>query len=229
MALTRTRAELRAEVMERGDFKAVRHPQAEVDRRLDQGTAALYRLLVQANPDLYLEYKDITVSAGTDAYALPSKPGDSYDFWQCRGVDTLEGGTWHALRRFLFAERNQLQNTSTQLETRYRIVGGYLRLRPTPAWNGTIRLWYIPAPWVFAGDSATLDGIAGWEEYVVLWAIIKGKEKDRYETKDFKEDLIMLEQTIKSQAGDGSDRSEPGRIREVGREHCLTPAGLPWP
>jgi hypothetical protein len=229
MALTRTRAELRTEVMERGDFKSVRHPQAEVDRRLDQGAAKLYRLLATCDPDLYLEYKEITVVSGTDTYAVPSKPGDSYDFWKARGVDVLFNGIWHPMKKFNHAERNQYQDCSTELGTRWRVLGGNLRLRPTPNWGGTVKLWYIPAPWVFENDSATLDGIAGYEEYVILWAVIKGKEKDRYDARDLKEDMMDIEAEIREQAT-STDVAEPDRVRDVEAEGQVSGfyRGVPW-
>lgn len=210
MARTRTLAQLRTEIQNRGDLRSIRHPDAQVDRNINQSIAELYDLLINADPDYYLSSDDISVTSGTANYALAS------DFYKAVGVDVQDtDSNWYVMRKFNFAERNQLQDTGTErLDARYRIMGSNLRLRPTPAWTGTVRLWYIPAPTVLTSDSDTFDGISGWEEFVIVDGIIKARVKDEEDITDVMAQKQMLIRRIENMAA-SRDTGEPDRVRDV--------------
>lgn len=213
MARTRTLTQLRSEIRDRGDLRSVRHTDDMLTRNVNQSIAELYDLLVSVSPDYFLSSDDISVSSGTANYALVS------DFYKCVGVDVQDSSNWHSLRRFNFAERNQMQQGGgvEKTGTRYRVMGSNLRLRPTPNWTGTVRLWYIPAPSVLSEDTDTFDGVSGWEEYVIVDCILKAKVRDEEDIQEVMAQKQILVGRIQELAAE-RDVSEPDRIRDVESE-----------
>jgi len=207
------------EVRDRGDLQAPRHPEKMIERNIDQAKAEWWRLVTSVNPDMFLEEKTYTVLVGTGEYDLPAAGGADKDFYKDHGVDVYDSGRWWPMRRFQWADRNRLQDAgSDKLSTKWRIMGSKLYLRPSPIWTGDVKLWYIPASPVFASDSDTLDGIAGMEEYIILWCVIRGKLRDRYDARDWITLRLDLRGEIRDVLSDRSEQ-EPDEVRDVDREH----------
>jgi len=221
MARTRRRAALRQEIRDRGDLQAPRHDQDYLDRMLDQGHAEFHRMIVSVCPDQFLELKtyDIPadlIGADGDELALPTSP--DAEFYKENGVDVSEGGRWYPLRRHRHSERNQLQDTGVEkMVTKYRVMGNVLKLRPTPSWTSQVRLWYVPAAAPFSDDATSFDGINGYDEYLILWCVIRGKMRDRYDATEFERQLMELKFRIIEEYSDRGE-SEPDRVRDVDRE-----------
>lgn len=212
MARTKTLLLLRTEIYERSETREIQVPTAELTRQINGSIAELYDLLVSVNKDFYLSSNNISVVSGTETYALPA------DFWRVQGVDVLSSGKYYPMPRFNFAERHQLQDSGDVIRSaRYRVMGSNLRIRPKPTWTGTAVLWYIPAPAQLVNDSDTFDGIAGWEEYVVVDCCIKlaqKREEDASLLVKLKGDLVAR---IRSSACERDD-AEPDRVRDVESE-----------
>jgi len=219
MARTKTLANLRTEAYERADVRDSYIPEAEMNRLINASLAELYDLLVSVNQDWYLSSDDITVVSGTATYALPA------DFWRAVGVDYQSSNTWYPMLRFNWAERNQYQDGATSRSlTRYRVSGGNLRLRPTPDWGGTVRLWYIPAPDTLTLDADTFDGVAGWEEYAIADVVIKIRSKREEDATLEVAQKKALFARIKASAAT-RDSGNPDRVRDVAAELIGTDLG----
>jgi hypothetical protein len=85
-----------------------------------------------------------------------------------------------------------------------------------------LRLWYIAAPPVLVesggvGSVVTFDGVAGWEEYVIIDCLIKAAFKQETDPS-----LLIKQKTdLIKRIGDSllrSDGCEPDRIRDVSSE-----------
>jgi hypothetical protein len=216
MPRTRTLAQLRTEIRNRGDLLSVRHSDDELTRNINQSIADLYTQLVDLSKDYFLSSVDVSVTSGTANYNLST--AGAADVYKILGVDVQDSGRWYSLRRFNWSERNQLQDSgSTKRNTRYRVMADNVRLRPDPGWSGTLRVWYIPAPSVLSADSDTFDGIAGWEEYVILDCIIKARIKDEESYDSILNQKTILEKKIRAQANERDD-GEPDRVRDVESE-----------
>lgn len=152
---------------------------------INQSYTELYDILVQTYADDYYvatPYQFTTDGRYPALYDLPD------DLYKLLGVDLGIGAAgangWMTLRKFSFVSRNRYiyGNTPTSwlgiLNLRYRIVGSQLDFVPQPQSGVTIQLWYIPRPSVLLADSAILDGISGWAEYVVVDAAIKAMQKE---------------------------------------------------
>jgi hypothetical protein len=223
MPRTRTFLQLQDEVYERADVRESHIERPEMRRLVNGGLARLYRILVRASPDWVESSTDLAVVSGTAVYAMPA------DFWMIRNVAFNDNGRWIPMRRFMSSERYQFQTGSQKWDVRYRIrdsgirVGGtaQLELRPEPNWSDTVRVAYIPAPpsldLTGADDAVTLDGVAGWEEFVILDAVIKLKEKQEEDATSEIGDLVRLKADIAEDASD-RDEGEPKRVRDVENE-----------
>jgi hypothetical protein len=146
---------------------------------IDQAHAKLVDLLVSANPDWCLADTTIQTTSGTKEYAVPD------DFYQVRGVDLVLGNDHSvALEPYNFLDRNrggQEWPPSRWHETavRYRIVrkgtdGAATRLRFEPDPGGQLyRLWYVHATQDIEDDADEIDGVNGYEEYIVADVALK--------------------------------------------------------
>lgn len=217
MARNRTLAELQQEVYELADVDRAYIDEPQMTRYINASLAELYDLVVASNKDHYAESANISVSSGTDSYALAA------DHYRLVGVDVYVSGYWHLMNRFNLHERNQLQDSGTAEETstRYRVVGGALKLRPTPTWTGTVRYWYIPAPPQLSLDTDMWDGIAGWEQYVIVDCCIKCGIKQKEDVAELMAQKAALAGRIKMLCSDMDD-NEPDRVRDVYLEEAGT-------
>lgn len=209
MARTRNLLQLRTDIRNRGDLLSSRHPDAELTRNINQSISELYRLLVSCNPDYYIDSDDITIVSGTADYALDSA------YYKTVGMDLLDGSIYYPMERFNFSERNRNQgNTTVKYSTMYRVMGSNVKFIPTPTWAGTVRHWFIPLLTDLTEDADTFDGIAGWEEYIVLDCLIKAKIKDECDITETAALKGALIKEIKDNAAT-RDKGEPNRVRDV--------------
>lgn len=144
----------------------------------------LYDLLVSVYADDYhvaTPYTFVTDGRVPSLYSLPP------DMYKLLGVDlTVSTATngYLTLKKFSFADRNKYLYGNTPvsfygfIDMRYRIVGSNLELVPQPTSNQQIQLWYVPKPTVLLADSDILDGISGWDEYVIVDTAIKAMQKE---------------------------------------------------
>jgi hypothetical protein len=112
----------------------------------------LYGLIVQAfGNDYFVQSPSTGYTFTTDGtnqfFALPS------DFFKLLGVDLQVSAPnyWVSLKQFTFQERNKLSLTNNTI----------------PQAGQTIRVLYVPRLTILVSDSDTVDGVNGWEEYIV--------------------------------------------------------------
>lgn len=209
MARSETLLGLRTQIRSRGEFRPTYISDSELTTMINQSIAELYDLLVSVNQDYYLSSADLAVVAGTAAYALPAT------FYKAFGVDYVRpDGTLCPLAKFMWPERGSLVRAASAELTRYRVMGDNLRLEPVPGWSGTVRFWYIPAPTKLTADGQTFDGIAGWEEYVVLDCCIKCAAKEESDASVFMAQKAAQAERIRS-LGSERDYHEADRVVDV--------------
>lgn len=152
---------------------------------------AVYDMLIAADPDWGLAESIFDSQAGILEYALPD------DFYQARGVDrfpgivgvpgddqasrllAVENERYQRIEPFSFLDRGREQEPYADVRwhatapTRYRIIrngrdgsAGRIRLEPNPG-TRTWRLWYVSAADPLELDTDFLDGINGFEEYII--------------------------------------------------------------
>jgi hypothetical protein len=154
---------------------------------------ALYDMLVAKFEDYYSADHEFTITSG-DSEALPS------DFYKLRGLDIALDGVseWYPLKPFLFSERAKQSTESV---------------------NGTYKLWYIPKATAITTTAQTIDGVNGWEEYVVVDAARKMLIKEESDPSPLLMELAEIKQRITEMAA-GRDSGSPQTIADV-RDQCV--------
>lgn len=197
MARTRTLTNLLSDVRLRADMvNSTFVSDSELTEYINQSIAALFGILVGARgQDYYENSTTITTTAGTTTYSLPS------DFWQLIQVEADLGGIKRPIKPFMRKEHAAWSEQA--------VPGGY-----------TFTVYYTPAPTRLSSGTDTFDGIAGWEEWVVLDAAIKCMAKEESDVSILAAQKVAIEKQIEQLAGD-RDAGWPERIVDVSRDHFV--------
>lgn len=186
---------------------------AELVRYINDSAKDLYNSLVGAGELYYLTSYDISIVCGTDTYDLPA------DFFKLLGVDYNRGGTVVSLKPFEFAERNKYTNISYINTTWYApfgyvLIGNKLRFVPKPGSADTVTVHYAATLPDMVNDSDTIDGVSGFETFIIADVCIKMLAKEESDIQPF---LIMKQDTEKriAQMKRARDYSAPSRIADV--------------
>lgn len=185
----------------------------------------LYDLLIAAYGQEYYvatPYQFTTDGRYPATYSLPS------NFYKLLGIDlgiSASNNAWLTLRAFPFAERNRYIYGNTPvsflgvLSIKYRLFGknaagnpDRVLFVPTPASNQQLQIWYAPRVSTLLADSDILDGVSGWDEFVIVDAAIKAMQK---EESDVTVLMLQKEALIKRIQGMAA-------IRDVGMPEGVT-------
>jgi hypothetical protein len=167
MARTATRLELQNRAYARGDFASQtdRFPVTEVQGYINESVADFHDFLIGAwGADYFETDYSLTTSAGTTLYPLPA------DFYQLLRVEVNSGTSRTECLPAQRGERAWLRDTQTrhsQYPTRYAVRGSQLELLPSPASAYSVTLEYVPCSARLTNDASTIDGVNGWDEWVV--------------------------------------------------------------
>jgi hypothetical protein len=199
MARSRTLANLRADVRERADMVGSTFiTDATLNEYINQSAARLYNKLVAARGHSYYQTTYSFTTTSATLYALPA------DFWELQlAYIDYGGGRKQTMRPFMMRELARWSEQSPQ--------AGY-----------TVYMRYTPAPVRMVADGDTFDGIAGWEEWIVLDAAIKALNKEESDTTVLGAQRADIEADITALAGD-RDAIFPDRITDVERMRDISP------
>lgn len=151
---------------------------------ISKSYAELYDILVQVYADEYEVAAPYQFTSDGRVPALYPLPNNVYKILGVDAALSTSTNAYLTLKKFPFAKRNKyiFGNTPVSflgfVQLEYRLFGNNILLKPQPAGNQVIQLWIIPRPNVLMADSDILDGISGWDEYVVVDAAIKALQKE---------------------------------------------------
>lgn len=179
---------------------------------INQSYYELYDLLITTYEDYYVAPRlQFQTDGSTQTYDLPN--GRNYNeapaLYKLYGVDLgLDSSTnaWVTIKKFDFIQRNRYvypQITSTFLgvfNLRYRVIGDKIMFIPTPSGNQYIGLWYYPRLTTLLQDNDVMDGISGWEEYVIIDAAIKALRKEESDVSVLAAQKMAMIQRIEGSA-----------------------------
>jgi hypothetical protein len=188
---------------------------SELNQYINSSYQELYDLLVASFEDYYtLAPVTFSISSGSNTYSLPA------DFYKLRGVDcSLDSVNYYTMQPFDFANRNNFNQSvgvlnAGQYQNQYRIVGDKIYITPEDNAVGSYRIWYVPRATTLALDSSTLDGINGWEEYVVVDAARQCLDKEESDTQALMLEKEALKQRIITMAA-RRDAGMPKSITDI--------------
>lgn len=188
-----------------------------------QSRKELYDILVQKfGDDYYLAtpYQYLT-SNQQQFYPLPD------DFYKLLGVDVaLNNGdpnSWVTLKEFNFIQRNlyNFPNVYTMYgitNLRYRLMGDNLEIVPVPSGGQTIQIWYAPRVSQLINPTDIVDGVSGWEEYIVADMCIKMLAKEESDISIYAAQKQMLLKRIE-EAAENRDIGEPQTVSDSRRRN----------
>jgi hypothetical protein len=200
----RTRVRRRAD-MEHSTFIS----DLELNQFINDSAKELYDILVNADEDYNTIVDEFTVTEGNTEY-LPS------NFYKLRGLDKKIGEEFHPMRRMSFHDRGQRDNYRGQRFNlvQYKLISNTVQLFPALRAQGDYRMWYVPEFAELLKDTDTFDGKNGFDEYVVVDAAIKCKEKEESDIKGLLEAKRGLLSRVTLMAQE-RDYSEPAMIQDV--------------
>lgn len=220
---TITTTDLKLRTLQRADMENSEFiSDSELLYFVNNSFAELYDILVSKFEDYYVKSPayEFTLTGSDYTQELPT------DFYKLRGVDRSAGGSddWYTLHPFQFEQRNDNRSRfiyrAMYPDSRYRIYGNKLILSPANLAAGDYRVWYVPkfTPLVLGTD--TVDGVNGWEEYIVVDAAIKCLQKEESDISALvmqKNELIKRIQTMAANRDAGS----PERITDTSLSYAF--------
>jgi hypothetical protein len=182
---------------------------------INDGGSELHDLICLSDPSAIINKQNYSVVTPTQNYALPD------DFYKVMGVYwnqanyrySLDRTDFHGLGSGSFLDAGILNSGNPYL---YALVGNQIYFYPYPTSTSTIELWYFPAYVRLVLDADTVDYpiVNGWEQFIVLTAVIKAKMKaeddvqaELAEKKELKERIIQMAQA--------RDNFNPLKVRDV--------------
>jgi hypothetical protein len=213
---------LRSRVRERADMVGstfVTDAGTSLDAFINSACDELYDLLVTKFQDYFTTSATVSLTAGTDTYALPPT------YFKTLGVDILDGSIYRSLQKFEFAERNQYAgvNANPLTRMRYQARGSNLVFHPAPAVSGTAKHWFIPLRTQMSAESDTFDPISdGWVEFVVVAAAIRCLAKEESDVSALMAEKGELKRRIEEAAAN-RDVGGPARVVDVDSTTSLYP------
>jgi len=196
----------------------------------------LYDLLITVYEDLFASsFVFINTNGTTQNYAIPDGVtnylGGSYGglsgapalaFYKLAGMDlgiNTSNNAWVTLLKFDFIERNKYvypNSTSTiygVYNMRYRLMGNFVNIIPTPAGNQQIRMWYSPKlPALLKDTDLTTLGYSGWLRYPIVRAAKYALDKEEgTDTTKLDQEILFLKARIE-QSATNRDNAMPDTI-----------------
>jgi hypothetical protein len=183
----------------------------EVQLFLDQAYSELVDILARASIHHFETSSNITTDGTNDSYALPA------DHYKTLAVDYRYATDCYAkVEPLMFEERNNYMLGINGSARGFRVVGSSITLYPKPPANQVYRHIYVPIPAKIAtvATSTDVDGIAGWEEYIVVHVArtIRQKQEDDAAVMHLTSKLSDMHMRIDEMA---QDREPPRRIVDV--------------
>lgn len=170
-----TLAQLRTRVRQRSDNEHTGGfiTDIELNQLINGRYKELYELLVIHSLQRAESTQTIEPTSAIESYALNT------DFYAVLGVwriDPSLGALWMSRHDHrVLPDTTQPDDAET-----YRIVGFSIEFNPVPT-SGTYKLKYVPVPADMTADADEIDGVLGWEEYVVVGAAIDVLTKEEAE------------------------------------------------
>lgn len=186
---------------------------SEWNQFIQEGYSELYGKIVTAFGNDYFTQGTSPYTFTTDGinslFALPDGSGAFPAFFKLLGVDLkIQGGNnqFLTLKPFSFADRNK-----------------YAAFNQTvPMAGQTIRVHYVPRLTLPTQDSDTIDGVNGWESWMIVYACMKAAVKEESDATAYFTQMGAIEKRLDAEI-ENRDAGMPARIVDV---YGRTAAGM---
>jgi hypothetical protein len=196
----------------------------EWNSMISQSYKELYDILIQkfgddyfiALPKIYVTTGQVDPVTQIQTFPLPD------DFYKLQRVEVAlnfsDPNSWITLRQFNTIQANlwNYPNVYTFYgitNLRYRLWGNNLQIVPIASAGQYIRIWYSPRPNQLINSTDTLDGISGYEEYIVADVCIKALTKTEEDPIIFMNQKAALMKRIE-EAAENRNIGEPQTVSD---------------
>jgi len=223
MATTKTAADIYQRAREKADQDqpgtGPRHvDDAEARSEVNESLARLWDVLVEAGGDELLRTDTtVAVTAGSADVALTG-----VDIYKLLSVDLLDasGEFVRELERVEWARRNDFTSGSDvrgySLHGWLGEIGGagapLIRLWPTPATSGSLRIWYVPESPVISADADKVTMPNAWWQWVIVDVAIQLMSKAEEDASALRDERERLTRTI-ARSARRQDHGQPRRVQ----------------
>lgn len=163
--------DLKARIKYRADMDSSFIDDEQLTLDIQDGINELHEILVTSYQDYDVNQHEISVTAGTRSYNLPS------DFFKEIKVFEKSSNDYAVLRKFNLDDLGQdLDSGSFRGPVaRYRIMGNKIWFSPIPAGAQTVELWYSKFPELPTQDTDSVSFAAppSWKDFIVYDCVAK--------------------------------------------------------
>jgi hypothetical protein len=154
--------------------------------------AQMYGHLVRSGLHMAESVQSITADSRTTSYDLNA------DLYAVLGVFLNVNGERTRLTRHDVRVRPSSTSLSQYAST-YRVSGADITFNPWPT-SGTYEVVYVPLCSTLSADGDTMDGVLGWEEYVVLDCAVKILDKEESDSRPLRAERAEILERLKDEA-----------------------------
>lgn len=180
--------------------------------------SAFRDLMVEVWPECLATSTTQAITSGTETYGLPAA------FFYLVGVDYLDNDRYVMMKQAMFTQRSDYVNydlyANSARNSRFMVVGTNLVLVPKPTWNGTIKIWYVPATTDLTSGAPNLDGVNGWEAMIIFGVLGHIEGKRGGDPSYWLKERMRAERRIRSMAA-LRHSADPATIRNTCEEDRL--------
>jgi len=215
-----TLSELRTRVRRRADAVGNNFfSDEEINDYVNTGLGELHDILVSKFEDYYVSSASFSLVSGTSSYSFSSI--GLGDFYKLLAVDLTTGNDTVRMKRITWPDRNKhsydnaVYNERGYASYEYSIRGEAIRLTPEPDSTDTITVYYVPSFSKLGSDSdKTSESVeSNWEEYAIVSAAIRMREKEETSTTSLERELDRITARIEEASKD-RDAAEPFGITD---------------
>jgi hypothetical protein len=191
---------------------------------ISQSFKELYDIIVQKYGDDYFVAPPVSfLTTGQldpvyQAQVFPL-PKNFYKLRRCEvALNPNDPNSWITLRQFNDIQANlwNYPNVYTFYgitNLRYRLMGTQLQIVPISSAGQTIRIWYCPRPSQLINTTDLVDGISGWEEYIIADVCAKGMIKSEEDAGPFLLQKAAMLKRIED-AAENRNQGEPQTVSD---------------
>lgn len=207
---------LRTQVRKRADIEneTVRHTNAELNGYINLAWNELYETVASTNEDYYSSQVTLTTTAGVDTIALPAA-----FLWIRHVTITTPDNIRYEMARLNLSEVDAFYNYGqiyAGTPGGYVLLGDNIQIVPTPQSAYSVIVKYVARPTDMAADVDTIDGKAGWEEFIIWKAVATVLAIDKRDTSMATSNWTFQKQRILEAAQRRNLHQPRSIIRRVG-------------
>jgi len=199
----RTRARQRADAVGNNFFT-----DAEITDLINVGLGELHDMLVNTYEDYFVSSQTFSLVADQTTYTLASMSITA--LYKLLGLDVAQSGDTFRMKRFSFSDRNKYKSDSFLYSGRgtstyrYALRGQSIEIDPSPTSTDTVTVWYVPSFSALSADADPVESgvMLNWEEYAVISAAMKMREKEETSITGLEKDLERITLRIETAARD---------------------------